>query len=119
MDSAEFSLEIGRNWMARARSNDPEGYLQKAWRLYCDSPEDEILSAALLSELSAGLMEEALDLRASSEKARAVPAEDLLRTGMLALQVALEGLRHEQWDYVVERAQAMALDAMTRRSERP
>ena len=51
--------------MARARENDPEGYLHKAWRLYGDSPEDEILTAALLSELSAGLSEEALDLRAS------------------------------------------------------
>ena len=69
--------------------------------------------------MSAGLSEEALDLRASSEKARSVPAEDLLRTGMLALQVALEGLRHEEWDYVLERAQAMALYAMTRRSQRP
>lgn len=77
MDSAEFSLEIGRNWMARAREQDPGGYLRTAWRLYCEAP-DEILMSALLSELSAGLSEEALDLRASSEKARDVPAEDLL-----------------------------------------
>lgn len=118
MDSAEFSLEIGRNWMNRAREQDPEGYQRSAWRLYCEAPDD-ILMAALLSELSAGLSEEALDLRASSEKARAVAAEDLLRSGMLALQLALEGLRGEDWDYVVERAQAMALDAMSRRAERP
>ncbi|MBX3170075.1 MAG: hypothetical protein KF760_21905 [Candidatus Eremiobacteraeota bacterium] len=118
MDSAEFSLEIGRNWMTRAREQDPQGYQRTAWRLYCEAP-DEILMAALLSELSAGLSEEALDLRATSEKARAVPAEDLLRSGMLALQVALEGLRHEDWEYVVERAQAMALDAMSRRADRP
>lgn len=118
MDPAEFSLEIGRNWMKRAREEDPVGYQQAAWRLYCEAP-DEILMSALLSELSAGLTEEALDLRASSEKARELPAEDLLRSGMLALQVALEGLRGEEWDYVLERAQAMALDAMTRRVERP
>lgn len=118
MDSAEFSLEIGRNWMARAREQDPEGYQRTAWRLYSEGP-DEILMSALLSELSAGLSEEALDLRATSEKARAVPAEDLLRSGMLALQVALEGLRGEDWEYVVERAQAMALDAMSRRADRP
>lgn len=118
MDSAEFSLEIGRNWMKRAREQDPVGYLPAAWRLYCEAP-DEILMSALLSELMAGLSEEALDLRASSEKARVIPPEDLLRSGMLALQVALEGLRGEDWDYVLERAQAMALDAMTRRAERP
>ncbi|MFN8609785.1 MAG: hypothetical protein U0931_19755 [Vulcanimicrobiota bacterium] len=118
MDPAELSLELGRKWLAQARRQDPENYLRKAWSLYCSSP-DEVVGSALLAELSAALSLEALDLRAASEAARSVPVEDLLRSGMLALQLALESLRHEDWDYVEERAQAMALEAMTRRSMRP
>ncbi|MBS2040103.1 hypothetical protein JST97_34265 [bacterium] len=118
MDSAELSLELGRKWLAAAREKDPENCLRKAWALYCQTPDD-VVGAALLAELSSSLSVEALDLRAASEEARAVPVEDLLRSGMLALQLALESLRHEDWDYVEERAQAMALEAMTRRVRRP
>lgn len=118
MDSAELSLELGRKWLAAARERDPQNYVRKAWKLYSDSP-DEVVGAALLAELSGALSVEALDLRAASERVRAIPVEDLLRSGMMALQLALEELRHEDWDYVEERAQAMALEAMTRRAQRP
>jgi hypothetical protein len=118
MDPAELSLELGRKWLAAARDRDPENYVRKAWKLYSESA-DEVVGAALLAELSAALSVEALDLRAASARARSVPVEDLLRSGMMALQLALEELRHEEWDYVEERAQAMALEAMTRRARRP
>lgn len=118
MDSAELSLELGRKWLASARQKDPQNYLRKAWALYCSSP-DEVVGAALLAELSSSLSVEALDLRSASEAARSVPVEDLLRSGMLALQLALESLQHEDWEYVEERAQAMALEAMSRRVRRP
>ena len=119
MDIADFSLELGRNWIRQARLDHPDSYRERAWELYCQSPEEPIYLAALLSELALELRQTALELRSQSSLALQTPAEDLLRAGMLAFEVALTGLRGEDWGYVEERAQAMAVEAMQQRLSRP
>ena len=118
MDESELSLTLGNNWLARARAQDPEGYLLSAWRLYTESP-DEILESALLSELSADLRLAVLELRVDSEQARQVAPEDLMRSGLLALQLALSSLPHLDWLEVRGKALELAQQAMERRLSRP
>ena len=118
MDESELSLTLGSNWLAQARAQDPEGYLVSAWRLYTESP-DEILESALLSELSTDLRLAVLELRVDSEQARQVAPEDLMRSGLLALQLALSSLPHLDWLEVRGKALELAQQAMERRLSRP
>lgn len=117
MDEAEFSLTLGSNWLSQERRLDPEGYLEKAWRLYVAQP-DPILESALLGELAGDVRLIAWELRTHSESARGLAAEDLLRTGLLALQRALSSLRHLPWPELRTAASQMAREAMQWRAER-
>lgn len=118
MDEAELSLELGSNWLAEARQRDPEGYLESAWRLYRDDPDD-VLESALLSALSLDLRLAVLELRSDSARARALSPQDLLRPGLLSAQLALSSLRHLDWPEARQRALEMASQAMQHRLARP
>lgn len=118
MDEAELSLQLGSNWLAQAKLRDPENYLESAWRLYAENPDD-VLESALLAELSNDLRLTALELRADSPRARGLSPEDLLRSGLLSLQLALSSLRHLEWHEVRARALEMGKEAMQHRAARP
>lgn len=118
MDDAELSLQLGTNWLKQARQQDPRAYLESTWRVYVEDPSP-ILESALLSHFAGELRLRVLEMRADSEQAKSVPAEDLIRAGLLAAQLALDSLRHWDWVEVRKRALELAEEAMQRRLDRP
>lgn len=118
MEDAELSLQLGTNWLKQARQQSPRDYLESTWRLYGDEPSP-ILESALLSHFSGELRLRLLELRAESERARQVAPEDLIRSGLLAVQLALDSLRHWEWPQVRAQALELAEEAMQFRLDRP
>lgn len=118
VEDSELSLQLGSRWLAGKRAEDPAGYLQRAWEVYAQDRE-AVVESALLSYLGGRLRFLALELRAEVPAAARLDPQDLLRSGLMAMQLSLARSPHAQWQRAEEDALDLGVEAMRRRVERP
>jgi hypothetical protein len=117
-NQAGLKLERARRILAEAKAQDGDDYLAKIWDVYSESGDDESQSL-LLAHLTPLLSKIALELRENEPAALVIDPPDLIRAGLLGLQVALDSLRGQEYQDFEDFARRLARESMVMRAQRP
>ena len=117
-NQAELKLERARRVLAQAQVQDGDDYVAKLWDVYSESGGEEA-QAMLLAHLTPLLSKIALEVRENEPAALEIDPPDLIRAGLLGLQVALDSLRGLEYNDFEEFARRLAREGMVMRMQRP
>jgi len=114
---AHLALRQGR--LHLADTTNQEAFLESIWQSYRHCPSEAgYTGSVLMAKLAPTLRQLALELRDTDPASARVAPEDLLRSGILGLQMALDSLHHLDWPEVEQQAQELASQALLLRARR-